>query len=224
MMDFIELTPCQGKRYCLVIVDMFSKWVEVFPSTKQNAQAVAKALLTEIIPRWGIPGTISSDNGPVFISHALAEVSKYLGFDIRHHCAYHPQSAGAVERENGTVKQKLMKCCDETGPLWVKALPLMLFHMHIRIRPKNKLSPYEVLYGRPPNTGIGASDKRFLATSECEDAMLRYCANLSSALSAVNSQVKAALPTPADSTLHDPQLQLTQPGQISFGFLLEDCA
>ena len=26
-MDFIELTPSEGKKYCLVIVDMFSKWV-----------------------------------------------------------------------------------------------------------------------------------------------------------------------------------------------------
>lgn len=31
MMDFIELTPCQGYKYCLVIVDAFSKWVEAFP-------------------------------------------------------------------------------------------------------------------------------------------------------------------------------------------------
>lgn len=29
-MDFIELTPSEGKKYCLVIVDMFSKWIEVF--------------------------------------------------------------------------------------------------------------------------------------------------------------------------------------------------
>lgn len=45
-----ELTPSEGKRYCLVIDDMFSKWVGAFPTSKQNASAVAKALLTEIIP------------------------------------------------------------------------------------------------------------------------------------------------------------------------------
>lgn len=33
---------------------MFSKWVEVFPFSELDAGAVAKALLTEIIPRWGI--------------------------------------------------------------------------------------------------------------------------------------------------------------------------
>lgn len=149
MIDFIELTPCEGKKYCLVIVDMFSKWVEVFPSAKQDASAVAKALLTEIIPRWGMPTVISSDNGPGFVSQALSEVSHYLGFDTRHHCSYHPQSTGAVERENGTIKVKLVKCCDETGLSWVKAVPL-LFHMRTRARHKHGLSPFEILFGRPP--------------------------------------------------------------------------
>ena len=30
-------------------------------------------------------------------------------------CAYLPQCGGAVERENGTLKSKLAKCCEETG-------------------------------------------------------------------------------------------------------------
>ena len=30
----MELTLSEGKKYCLVIVDMFSKWVEVFPVSK----------------------------------------------------------------------------------------------------------------------------------------------------------------------------------------------
>ncbi len=55
MMDFIELTPCGKQKHCLVMVDMWSKWVEAFPTSKQDSAAVAKALLTEIVPRWGIP-------------------------------------------------------------------------------------------------------------------------------------------------------------------------
>ncbi|KAG2468627.1 NYNRI protein, partial [Polypterus senegalus] len=54
-MDFIELTPSKGYRYCLVIVDVFSRWVEAFPSKHADAKTVAKALIKEIIPRWGIP-------------------------------------------------------------------------------------------------------------------------------------------------------------------------
>ena len=46
MMDFVELSPCRGKKYRLVIIDTFSKWIEVFPTGKADATAVAKALLT----------------------------------------------------------------------------------------------------------------------------------------------------------------------------------
>lgn len=112
-MDFIELTPSEEKRYYLVI--MFSKWVEVFPTAKQDAYAVAKALIREIIPRWGTPTKINSDNGTPFVSAALKQIGEYFGIDMRQHCAYHPASGGAVERENGTLKNKLEKCCEETG-------------------------------------------------------------------------------------------------------------
>ena len=95
-MDFIELNPSEGKKYCLVIV-MFSKWVEVFPSSKADSGTVVKALITEIIPRWGIPLRISSDNGSHFVNDAIRKLGSYFGIDLRQHCAYHPASGGAVE-------------------------------------------------------------------------------------------------------------------------------
>lgn len=59
-MDFVELTPSEGKKYCLVIVDMFD-------------------IIKEIIPRWRISRKISSDNGTHFISAASKAVGEYLG-------------------------------------------------------------------------------------------------------------------------------------------------
>ncbi len=78
-LDFIELSPCEGNKYCLVLVDMWSKRVEAFPTSKQDAAAVEKALLTEIVPRWGIPQKISSDNRTHFVNEAIKEVGTFLG-------------------------------------------------------------------------------------------------------------------------------------------------
>lgn len=43
--DFYELPMCMGFKYVLVIVDVFSRWIEAFPCKKADATAVAKYLL-----------------------------------------------------------------------------------------------------------------------------------------------------------------------------------
>lgn len=86
MMDFIELTPAEGNKYCLVIVDMWSKLVKAFPAKHQRSQVVAKTLLTEIIPWWGIPAKLSSDSGSHFVNSAVTQASEFLATDLRQHC------------------------------------------------------------------------------------------------------------------------------------------
>ena len=96
-----------------------------------------------------------------------------------------------------------MKVCEETKLSWTKALPIVLMHMRARRRNKNGFSPFEILFGRPLNTGIGPVKRQLPDTGHCEDEMLRYCATLSSVLSEIHQQVKAALPKPAEGKLHD---------------------
>jgi hypothetical protein len=54
--DFTEVKPGRyGYKYFLVLIDTFSGWVEAFPTKRETAQVVAKVLLEEIIPKYGIP-------------------------------------------------------------------------------------------------------------------------------------------------------------------------
>lgn len=64
------------------MVDLCSKWVEAFPSSKQTAAMGAKALLTEIFQRWGILCKISSNNGARFVNKVVKQSSQYLQFDL----------------------------------------------------------------------------------------------------------------------------------------------
>ena len=67
--DFTEVKPAQyGNKYLLVFIDTFSGWVEAFPTKKETATMVAKKILEEIFPRFGVPKVIGPDNGPAFIS------------------------------------------------------------------------------------------------------------------------------------------------------------
>ena len=78
MMDFIELTPCEGNKYCLVIIDMFSKWIDTFPCRRATVTVVVKALMRAIISRSGLPSKISSDNGLKFVNEIVQSLSEAL--------------------------------------------------------------------------------------------------------------------------------------------------
>ena len=125
-MDFTEVTPSKGYKYLLVFICTFSGWVEVFPTQTEKAREVTKALLRDIIPRYGMPLTIGSDNGPAFVAETVQQVAKALQIRWKLHSAYRPQSSGKVEHMNRTLKQTLAKLCQETGLPWIDRLPVAL--------------------------------------------------------------------------------------------------
>ncbi len=101
------------------------------------------------------------------------------------------------------IKNKLAKCCEETGLTWAKALPIVLMYMRMRKRSRVNLSPYEILFGKPPYMGIDGGKQQLPSTELCEHDMLSYCKEMSSLLSNVCVQVKAAQGKVAETPLHD---------------------
>ncbi|XP_078291286.1 uncharacterized protein LOC144613791 [Panthera onca] len=133
----------------LVFTDTFSGWVEAYPTKHETAQTVAKKLLEDILPRYGFPAMVGSDNGPAFISQVTQAVAKAVGANWKLHCAYRPQSSGQVERMNRTLKETLTKLTMETGGDWVTLLPYALYR--VRNTPYTLgFTPYEIMFGRPP--------------------------------------------------------------------------
>lgn len=67
---------------------------------------------------------------------------------------------GAVEKENGTIKNQPSKVCEGTGLNLVKALPLVLMSMRRRGKPKTGLPSFEIIMGRPMSTGMSSPGER----------------------------------------------------------------
>jgi transposase InsO family protein len=115
------------------LVDTFSGWVEAFPTTGESADIVSTHLINDIIPYFGLPQILQSDNGPAFIS-----VSSTLGVAWNLHIPYHPQSSGKMERINGIIKKTSKKKLSiELHLPWTQLLPLSL--THIRATPPEAL-------------------------------------------------------------------------------------
>lgn len=60
-MDSIQLPPAMGYQCVFAIVCVFTGWNEALPWRKADTTTMAKKLLENIFPLWGIPREISSD-------------------------------------------------------------------------------------------------------------------------------------------------------------------
>jgi transposase InsO family protein len=109
-------------------VDNFLGWVETFPTTNQRAKTVSDLLHQEIIPQFGVPASLQSNNGPE-TSQISQVLSKALDIPWHFHVPYTPQSSGKVERTNHSLKITLVKLSQKLHLDWVKLLPLALFRL-----------------------------------------------------------------------------------------------
>ncbi|KAK1339208.1 LOW QUALITY PROTEIN: hypothetical protein QTO34_019885 [Cnephaeus nilssonii] len=144
--DFTHMPPHKKTKYLLTMVDTLTGWVEAFPTHKETAEVVAEILITHIIPRFGLPISIQSYNGPAFMSRVVQQVSTSLGISWKLHIPYHPQSS--VERANGLLKDHLTKLSLEIRSFWPELLPMALTRIRATPRSRTFLSPFELLYGR----------------------------------------------------------------------------
>ena len=71
-MDLAEST--NGKTY-LLLIDAFSKWVEIFEMRKTTSQIIINRL-TEVFATWGLPLQVITDNGPQFKSDKFRRFMK----------------------------------------------------------------------------------------------------------------------------------------------------
>uniref|UniRef100_H2ZTL0 Integrase catalytic domain-containing protein n=1 Tax=Latimeria chalumnae TaxID=7897 RepID=H2ZTL0_LATCH len=150
--DYIEGLPRTpgGATYALVIVDAFSKWVEVFPVTNANAVTTAKKLLT-VCASHGIPEAIESDRGSHFDNQVMRVFLQALGIHHHLHIPYRPQASGQVEHMNRTLKSALKKMCVDNGRNWAENLPAVLMAVRSRPLPGIGYSPFEIMTGRSMN-------------------------------------------------------------------------
>lgn len=156
--DFTHMPTRKGFKYLLVLIDTFTGWTEACVTRTDKATEVIQFLLNEIIPRFGLPCSLQSDNGPSFTSHITQGVSKALGIRYYLHSAWRPQSSGKVERTNQTLKCTLGKLRQKTSGTWISMLPIALMRIRNTPRAKINFSPYEMLYGRPFLSGDMLSD------------------------------------------------------------------
>ena len=92
-----------GNKFVVVAIEYFTRWIEAKPLATITSKTVKKLFWQNIICRFGVPRTLTVDNGKQFNSDKFKELCKSISTKIAFASVYHPKSNGAVERANRVI-------------------------------------------------------------------------------------------------------------------------
>ena len=137
----------------------------VYPLPDQKAHRIAKILVDEVIPFFGVPENLLSVRRTNLLSHLMKDLCKMLGIKKLNTTAYHPACDGMVERFNRTLKTMLRKHAARFGQQWDRFLLGVLFAYRKTPNESTGEKPSYVLFGTELRSPTEAS---YLSPSKLE--------------------------------------------------------
>lgn len=142
------LGPLPEGQHLLVVVDYYSRYIEVREMMLTNAKATIQEL-SAIFALFGLPVTLRADNGPQF-SGECDEFKSFCrdnGIRLVNTIPYWPQQNGEVERQNRSILKRL-RIAQELGHDWRNALSQYLLVYHSTNHSTTGKAPSELMFGR----------------------------------------------------------------------------
>lgn len=152
--DFLQ----KFDKYFLIIVDSFSRYIDIYQVSSTNAKETVKKL-RHIFSIFGLPDELVSDNGPPFIGEVYKNFCLSNGIKCTFSPPLHPRSNGTVEKQVHTVKQFLVKRYHEaqlTNSKFDIQFCIDNFLLKHRITPNSVtgICPAELIFKRLPKTKL----------------------------------------------------------------------
>lgn len=133
---------CQNKTY-LLVVDYFSKYIDIVELKDQSAENHIVALKT-VFSRWGIPNVLYTDDGAQYRAQIFKDFCINWNFKHTSSSPYYNRSNGMVERHIQTIKKLFKKCISDCKDFHLALLELR----NMPISNNINVSPNELLLGR----------------------------------------------------------------------------
>ncbi len=133
-MDFVTGLPIsanwKGDSYdsVLVIVDRLTKMVHYKPvKVTIDTLGLAEVIINMIVRHHGVPESIVTDQGSLFISKFWSLLCYFLGIKRKLSTAFHSQTDGQTEQQNSTIEAYLRAFVNWEQDDWAKLLPIAEF-------------------------------------------------------------------------------------------------
>ena len=144
-----------GNKYLVLLVDHFTKWIELKAVKNIRTDTIAQWLCDEVILRHGGINFILTDNAKYFNSKYMTELIMALNSTHINSTPYAPQSNGIAEKSIGTIVRMLKHYVKKgvTDDLkvfrrWDTWLPRLQFAYNISMHSSTKWPPFTLLYQR----------------------------------------------------------------------------
>ena len=141
-------TFTRWNKFVVVAIEYFTRWIEAKPLATITSETVKKFFWQNIICRFGVPRTLTVDNGKQFDSDKFKEFCQSIGTKIAFASVYHLESNGAMERANRIVFSAISKTLFNLHKgKWTEELPKVVWSHNTMTSRARGFSPFKLLYG-----------------------------------------------------------------------------
>jgi hypothetical protein len=132
----------------LMATEYFTKWVEAVPLKNMTHREVISFVLEHIVHRFGIPQTLTTDQGALFMSHQFKEFAASLRIKLLNSSLYYAQANGQAEASNKILIGLNKKKIEEKPRRWHEVLSEALWAYRVSKHRAIKVTPFELVYGQ----------------------------------------------------------------------------
>jgi transposase InsO family protein len=131
----------------LVATNYFTKWTEAVPWKNTTYKEVIEFITEHIIHRFGIPQTLTTDQGTSFISKEVRDFAELYNIKLLRSSPYYAQANGQAESSNKALIKLIKKKIEENPRTWHEVLSEALWAHCISRHGATKVTPFELVYG-----------------------------------------------------------------------------
>jgi hypothetical protein len=150
-LDFIsEIYPGSSKerRFILVATDYFTKWTEVVLLRNMTHREVISFVQEHIIYQFEVPQTLTTDQGPSFMSHQFWEFTKSMKIELLNSSPYYAQATGQAEASNKVLIKIIKKRIKDSLRRWHEKLSEVLWTHRTSRQGVTKVTTFELEYSQ----------------------------------------------------------------------------
>jgi hypothetical protein len=125
VLDFTgKIHPPSTKGHCFVIVanDYFTKWTKAIPLKNMTHKEVIGFITEYTIHRFGIPQTLTMDQGTSFMAKEVRDFVNSYGIKLLNLSPYYAQANGQAESSNKILVKLIKKKIEDNPKRWHEVL------------------------------------------------------------------------------------------------------